>query len=433
MKFIKLSIAGIRKIKLATIELPEKGVKKIKGKNRQGKSTILDSFRMLLQGRTISKDVVQHGKDSGLIEGEISGPDGIVYTVSRKIEDGSSKSLKVSRSDGLNVGSPQTFLDSLINELTFDPRPFISKKVKEKLDFMVNLLNIDITKEQEEIDSLKTKRLYYTQRIKDHGKPESVPKAEKVNTQSLMIDLNRIRQINENAQKDAVEVEQANQDIERRKAKYQDAIVGFNEQIKQLEEQIVTLKQRVKDGEKAIKELPKPAKVPVVKLQSTEEIEQKIANADATNEKALKYEQFVMEMAQWQQLTEEREAANNRIIELRNQIRHKLTEAKMPIPGLSIVIDDEEKPDGLYYNDVHSEEWSYSEALRISASIAAAMQPQLRAIFLDNGEAMDEDTLSEFVKWAEENDIQALVTIVSAIPDDKEDDVIYIEEGEIVV
>ena len=69
---------------------------------------------------------------------------------------------------------------------------------------------------------------------------------------------------------------------------------------------------------------------------------------------------------------------------------------------------------------------------KISAEVCLAQLPELRAVFLDRGESFDSDSLKELDKWATENDVLCITTIVDDIPDKMEAGVFYIQEGHLI-
>jgi hypothetical protein len=45
---------------------------------------------------------------------------------------------------------------------------------------------------------------------------------------------------------------------------------------------------------------------------------------------------------------------------------------------------------------------------------------------------MDAKTLTEYTRWAEDNDVQVVLTIVEEIPENLDPDTIYIENGHFI-
>jgi len=115
-----------------------------------------------------------------------------------------------------------------------------------------------------------------------------------------------------------------------------------------------------------------------------------------------------------------------KIEDLRNEKIRILTETDTKVNGLSI------KEDGVYHNGIFSENWSDAQGLLISSQLCVAMQPSLKAIFIDKGESFDKKKLEALSRWAVDNGIQAFITIVDEYKGTIEDGVFYIIEGEII-
>ncbi|MFA5906804.1 MAG: hypothetical protein WC836_22935, partial [Desulfobacula sp.] len=160
------------------------------------------------------------------------------------------------------------------------------------------------------------------------------------------------------------------------------------------------------------------------------EIDEKISTASATNTKAQTYKDYqtwktnkANKQAEYDKLTKE-------ISTLKDKKVKKLAETDMPVKGL-IIKEVTEGNYGLFYEDIYCENWSTSTGWKIALAICAAMQPDLRAIFLDNGEALDSDTRKALDEWAVKNNIQVILTVVEKIPEELADGKFYIQEGRI--
>ena len=140
LKIIGLQIDGIKKLKAIEMKPNQTGLVQIRGKNKQGKTSILDALEILIRGnKYITHDMIQHGKGKAEIIGQIG-----EFTVKRVITENSNR-LEITKDGFQMANKPQAFLDALVNELTFNPRPFLDKSPEEKLRFMMDLLNIDFS------------------------------------------------------------------------------------------------------------------------------------------------------------------------------------------------------------------------------------------------------------------------------------------------
>lgn len=464
MKIVGLKIDGIRKLTAVEMEFDKNkgGLIPIKGKNKQGKTSILDSLELMFKGiRKKTSDMITHGKDQAKIEVELD--EG--YVIKRILKDGYD-TIEI-RKDGRvwKDMSPQKFLDTLTNDLTFNPRPFLDKKPEEKLKFLMDLLKIDFTKIDKEIQDLEGERLLIGREIKAFGEIEAVEAIQEISIPDLLEEKKIITERNNQKLKDAEErvkkiqnevtTFNTHQDTKQKEIDRYNAILAqlnvdktrINSEIEDLEARLAVKKielegvnERIANGIVKIQQLPQPEpkkEMPniseSVELENTEEIDNKIAMASETNKLAMKYHEYLVRSKQKSEKELMYSTLSDKIEKKRFEKHEILAATPMPVKGLEIkeLLD---KPDvyGLFFNDIFCENWSDSEGITISSTLCLAMKPQLSAVFIDRGESYDEDGLNALAKWSEENSIQTFVTIVDSIPEELEPGVFYVKEGNVV-
>ena len=406
MKIIGLSIDGARKLTAFEMkDLKERGLIKIVGGNRQGKSTVFDCLRLLIKkGESVPKDFIQHGKDKAEIIGKIG-----EYTVTETIKDGS-VSFTVVDSKGMAPRNPKSFVSELVNELTFDPRPFLNKTSTEKWKFMLELFGVDLSEIDKEINSLETERTLKGREVKAIGEVVAVPETNPV-------DISKIVAFNDEQRNRKATIDKANIqlfDLVAEKAETNERIEELEVRIAGLKEAAQNLELRIAKGEKYIETLPKPESL------------QEITAASEQNQKAAAYQEYLKKKADKEAKETEYREYTKAIEHLRTAKLKKLTEIKIPVPGLEI------REDGIFHDGTHCENWSDEQSVTISSQLCLAMNPKLKAVFIDQGETYDSASLKKLEAWAVENDIQAFITIVDDIPDSKDDDTFYIVEGQLV-
>ena len=402
MKIISLQIEDLRKIKAFEANFTESGLIQIRGKNQQGKSTILDAVEILFKGKkAIPADIIRHTQTQGKVVGQVG-----EYIIERII--GEKAKLKITNKDGLQVAvKPQAFLDSLVNELTFDPRPFLDKNSDQKLQFLMDLLQIDFSTLDKSIEKLRTERLFAGRIVKQVGEIPELEKVDKVDLLGLM-----------EAKEAAAE---HNNNIRIRK----EMNVNLEEKIDRYKEKIQELENMIATSEKSIHENTKV----LSKLGSEKDLQpilDKIAGSEEINFKAEQYLKNEEKKIQKKE-AEAKYFDFTKDIETLKQEKTKILKSKeMPVNGLEIT------EEGIFYNGIHSDNWSTSEALKISFELCVAMKPELNAVFIDKGESYDKQGLKDLEKWAKENDLQAFITIVDSGEAGEVENAIYIESGEII-
>ena len=456
-KLIGLKADGLKKLKAIEMEFSDRGITRIVGQNRQGKTSILDSIAILIGGkRYLQDDAIQHGKETMILSGQIG-----EYEIYREYTaDGKAPKLKVTGKDGnILTGEVQNFLSTFINELTLSPFPFINRTPAEKLDFLMKLYKIDFSKQDAELRTLEEERMLVGREVKRFGDIEPVEEVAEVNLDDL--DKRRKEITDRNDEKRAAYMKQ--------KADKQAEISVFNEVqrmrshlIARLKATIENMDERIaitKHGEainsdhaadqklqveilteiadfmrKKVDLLPKPEPERVAELfsvsepvfESTDRIDEMIRQAYAINQKARLYNEYKAKVIEKAALVKTYDDLTVSIEDLREEKRRILRETDTRVEGLEI------REDGVFWNNIYSENWSDSEAMTISLKLCSAMAPKLRAVLLDRAESIDQPTQQAIHDWAVLNDIQVVMTIVDDIPDEHEQGCFYIEEGKLV-
>ncbi len=141
--------------------------------------------------------------------------------------------------------------------------------------------------------------------------------------------------------------------------------------------------------------------------QSTAEIEDNIAQIDEINRKVRA--NFDKDKAEEdaKQYRDKYEVLSNDIEEIRQAKRDLLTNANLPLDGLSV---DDGK---LLYQGQEWDNMSGSQQLMVATAIVRKLKPNCGFVLIDKLEQMDNNTLQEFGAWLEQEGLQAIATRVS--------------------
>lgn len=388
IKINKLEIENVKRVKAVKLEPTKNGLTVIGGRNGQGKTSILDSIAWALGGNKF-KPSQPHREGSVL-------PPRLHITMSNGLEvrrDGKNSDLKVIDPSGNKAG--QQLLNEFVEELAINLPKFMQSSSSEKAKTLLQIIGVG---EQLLALEQKEKELYNERhmigQIADQKKkfaeeqtyyPEAphelVSASELIKQQQAILAKNaengRIR-----AQRDSLKQRQAELDSE---------IARLIEEKAKVDQQLVIAEKSALD----------------LHDESTEELERNIEQVDEINRKVRanldKDKAFENAQEYKNQYLELNEAIEN----IRKDKRRLLDDAALPLPGLS-VSDGE-----LIYKGQRWDNMSGAEQLKVSTAIVRKLKPECGFILIDKLEQMDLETLEEFGKWLEQEQLQAIATRVS--------------------
>lgn len=391
----KLEIENVKRIKAVKIEPSASGLTVIGGNNNQGKTSVLDSIAWALGGNKYKPS--QAEREGSMV------PPTLKVTLSNGLiveRKGKNSSLKVIDPNGQKAG--QQLLDSFVEELAINLPKFMESTPKDKANTLLQIIGVgDQLAELE----LKEKEIYNQrhaigviadQKEKFAKEQPYYPDAPKelVSISELIQQQQAILAKNgENARKrQNVTVIQQNYDF--KKAEVED----FKQKLKQAEAQLAQLENDLSIAQTDVMDLHD---------ESTAEIEENIARIDETNrrvranlDKDKAEDDAKQQREQYNQLTNEIEA-------VRQQKTDLLTNADLPLEGLSV---DDGK---LLYQGQEWDNMSGSQQLMVATAIVRKLKPECGFVLIDKLEQMDQITLEQFGHWLEQESLQAIATRVS--------------------
>lgn len=410
VKINKLEIENVKRVKAVTIEPTSNGLTILGGNNNQGKTSVLDAIAWALGGNKYkpSKPARDGSMNPPTLRVELS--NGLI--VERK---GKNSDLKVTDPSGQKAG--QQLLDSFVEELALNLPKFIESSAKDKANTLLQIIGVG--EKLWELDR-KEERLYNERRtigqIADQKKKYAAeqpqyPEApnELVSIANLIHEQQEILARNgENAKK-----RQNRENIVNEMHLSEARLKQLREQLAQEEAVHDKLMGDYVEANKSIEDLVD---------ESTEEIENSIANIEEINRKVRanldkeKAEEDAKQYgSQYDKLTKE-------IQDVRDERTSLLDSADLPLPGLSV--EDGE----LVFEGQKWDNMSGSQQLRVATAIVRKLKPECGFVLLDKLEQMDIPTLTEFGKWLESEGLQAIATRVSS----GEECQIIIEDGYVV-
>ena len=410
VKINKLEIENVKRVKAVTIEPTSNGLTILGGNNNQGKTSVLDAIAWALGGNKYkpSKPTRDGSMNPPTLRLELS--NGLI--VERK---GKNSDLKVTDPSGQKAG--QQLLDSFVEELALNLPKFIESSAKDKANTLLQIIGVG--DKLWELDR-KEERLYNERRtigqIADQKKKYAAeqpqyPEApnELVSIADLIHEQQEILARNgENAKK-----RQNRENIVNSLHLSEARLKQLKEQLAQEEATHESLMSDYIAANKSIEDLVD---------ESTEEIENSIANIEEINRKVranLDKEKAEEDAKQYKSQYDNLSAEIQKVRDERTSL---LDSADLPLPGLSV--EDGE----LVFEGQKWDNMSGSQQLRVATAIVRKLKPECGFVLLDKLEQMDIPTLTEFGKWLESEGLQAIATRVSS----GEECQIIIEDGYVV-
>lgn len=395
IKIASLTTENVKRVKSVHIEPSPNGLTIIGGNNNNGKTSILDAIAWALGGNKYRPSKAQR-------EGSVVPP-----TINLKLSNGliverkgKNSDLKVTDPTGNKAG--QNLLDSFVEELAINLPKFINSSDKEKANTLLEIIGVGQQlyelecQEKEKYNMRRSIGQIADQKEKFAKEQPFYPEAPKtlvsitdlITQQQDILAKNgenqRKRDMTDQLHRQATqlmaEIERQENTLANLKAQYQSVIRDYDVAQKTSEQ---------------------------LQDESTEELEESIANIEAINIKVRanldreKAEQDAAEYrTQYSSLTTEIES-------LRKQRMDLLQNADLPLEGLSV--EDGE----LLYNGQRWDNMSGSQQLMVSTAIVRKLKPECGFVLIDKLEQMDMQTLNEFGAWLEQEGLQAIATRVS--------------------
>ena len=199
-----------------------------------------------------------------------------------------------------------------------------------------------------------------------------------------------------------------------------DKVIRLSNELGELANNIDNLEQDLNNKKEKFAQLK--SEVDSSKIIPTEKLLETLTTAEQHNKKISEAKRIIENTEKVNAKRKEYESLTAEIENIDDAKKQILAYAKMPIEGLTI--DDE----GVLFNGIPFLQLSTSEKLKVSMSIAVAMNPKLKVIRILDGSLLDEDNLKVISEIAKDNDFQVWIECVSS---DKSLG-FYIEDGEVV-
>lgn len=410
MKITTLAIENCKKVKTVTFSPKQSGATVIGGNNAAGKTSILDAIIYALGGEKMRPTNLKRDDSIGNPIIHIETDDGLI--IERR---GKNSELHVTDSTGRRAG--QTLLDSLVSKFALDLPKFINASIKDKTQML-----LDLIPEKEELMKLdasykakeNTRLMVGREADKKEKAAEDLPFYEDAPTKPLSISELLTKQqevLARNGERAKARQELANN---------KNLLEHLKAEARRLELELNSINERILGITAAITTANE-----IGEDEDTSELEQNIADFESVNERVKANAARAERIEEASDLRAQYNTLSTELAELKKARVSLLQNANLPYPGLSIHPESGELTlDGKSWDCM-----SGSQQLVVAASIASRMNPKCRFVLLDKTEQLDAESMAEFDKWCEEQDIQCICTRVSTGGECS----LIIEDGEIAV
>ena len=138
------------------------------------------------------------------------------------------------------------------------------------------------------------------------------------------------------------------------------------------------------------------------------ELRKQIGWADEQNKKANNYEQYLKAQTAYNEKKEKYDALDQQIEKLRNDKDIMIKSAKMPIENMIFT-----EKDWIVINWIPFSQHSTWQQLIMACKIATFTNPDLKVIVIKDWSLLDDKSVEEISKFAEENEYQVYMEIVN--------------------
>lgn len=142
---VGLTVRNFKKVRLVELAPDGSGVLQIRGRNAQGKSTVLDAFTALVAGgRVLPERPIHDGADAAAVVGTFGrGADQLIVERVWSDPDDPSTKLTVRRADGARYPRPQEVLDGLIAN-SADPVALMRERPQDLAQKALELVQVPL-------------------------------------------------------------------------------------------------------------------------------------------------------------------------------------------------------------------------------------------------------------------------------------------------
>lgn len=404
MKIETIAINGFKKLQQFAIDPAGKSVE-IKGRNGEGKSSIIDAVWCTLTGKDVPG--VPVNRESVTAKIVVGLDDG--HTARLSFSSKGNKSLVVEGPDGEPVKAPATFLENLIGKISFDPFEFVNQTPQKQRAFLQQLLGLDFA----DLDSdkaflLEQKREIDRDAVAIEREAETLLDAQnvdRVDVSDLVAKQNERAEVIAKGREAAAAVERAESVVESAKA----SVASLEEQIAALNGRLESAKAHAATETSKVAPLRTSLELLRSQVAGMPDNSEAIRNAGETNRQADRWAKRLELVARSKSIKGDLDAVKMKLEGIEGERQNRIMDAKFPVPGLTFSVD------GVLFNGLpfDSGNQCQSDILRVGVAIAVAQNPTARIVRIKDGSLLDSSAKSSLLAMLAENGFQAFIETVA--------------------
>lgn len=401
----RLEVRNFKKIRAGVWEL-KPGLNRLtsKGKNKQGKTSVLHAIRTLFEGagavppEPINKEA--DPDDESLVRAWLNNG----WSIRRKFTEKGTY-LYVENPEGMKGN--QGTINPWLGNGHFNPLGFFRMSSEEQARALLSLSSVEDLETQLENLRMREKDIYEQRtpyiseqrRLRGVPKPEH-PKPEPVSVKEEMQQLGKLqaqqREWQDKARKKLL-LKNRHEEIEEEQGRIRERIAQLQEDLKGMEKDKAEVEAAIDKIQEELAEQP--------------DVEGQIEEVQARIEQAEEVQELREPWNEYERAQEQLETVEAKVKELTEAIegtrekRHELiAQADFPVDGLSF----SEEGDVLL-NDLPLEQASGRERIELGVTAALAHNPRLRTVLVDEGNDLDLEGMEQLYQLAEEHELQLVV------------------------
>lgn len=379
------------------------------GNNGSGKSTVgLTAIWFMFEGIAQKSKTALIGERFRFIgdakataKGEMTLYDkDIEIKVRRKLTKSGSE-LSFSGPEGMELN--QEWLSSLFNSFLISPKLFTQIDSKKQAE----LLGIDVSEFDEKLKELKDEFTLINRDFRNIGELNEVKDTEGVDLVELFKEKEDIIEFNNkqnNLQKEISRAKEKVEDLENDKKDLDKDKEDLEREIKKLISEKESIDKRIIEGDKYIKLLGKAED-----LKLSEEIDKKIDEADEINIKANSYKDYLEKKELKDKTQKELDSNKDEQSKLKEERTDYIKSMDLQFDNLSINEDGSLLLDNKPIKEPY---FSTGELLKIIPILMASQNPELKYVFIQDFNLLDDENQSEISKHLTGKGFQLVLEMV---------------------